>query len=647
MLIIVVLLICIFAGISCYLNYSTAEEVIRLSLTETADISAERITAEISSIQNISKEVGCNVAIANSDTPLSNKKQIIDQKVEMYDYEEGNVINAEGTSIFDGTSHANTDYFNEAMQGESFISGPYILEKGKKLKYIVSSPIWKDGVPNSQVVGVVYFCPNSNFLIDIVADITVGETGYAYIIDKEGTNVADAYPEVVGVENTIADAKTDKQLEDCSVMEHKMINGEHGYGIYMYENDRWVQAYAPIENTDGWSIGVASMMKDCLKYYFISIAVIGIISIIFLIFTIIIATSFATRISKPIKETTERILKLSEGDLTTEVADNHRKDETGVLTHATKVLVNELNDVIRDLTNILGQMAEGNFRVHSQATYKGDFLPIQTATDRIISSLNFVLNQINQSSNQVSIGSGQVAIGAQTLSESSIQQSKSIEDVSDAVNEILIHVRENADIANQANDISNTSREKLLLGNQEMADMVKAMDEITITSKEIGRIIKLIDDIAFQTNILALNAAVEAARAGDAGKGFAVVADEVRNLAAKSAEAAKDTATLIDSAIRAVDNGSQIADSTEQTMKEMADAVESLGQIISKISELSNEQAESIEQITQTIEQISGVVQSNSATAEESAASSEELSGQAEILKDLVGKFSLLDSSKN
>ncbi|MBR3560448.1 MAG: methyl-accepting chemotaxis protein, partial [Oscillospiraceae bacterium] len=41
------------------------------------------------------------------------------------------------------------------------------------------------------------------------------------------------------------------------------------------------------------------------------------------------------------------------------------------------------------------------------------------------------------------------------------------------------------------------------------------------------------------------------------------------------------------------------------------------------------------------IDQISSVVQTNSATAEESAAASEELSGQANLLKELIGRFTL------
>ena len=46
------------------------------------------------------------------------------------------------------------------------------------------------------------------------------------------------------------------------------------------------------------------------------------------------------------------------------------------------------------------------------------------------------------------------------------------------------------------------------------------------------------------------------------------------------------------------------------------------------------------------VDQISAVVQTNSATSEESAAASEELSSQAVMLKQMVGAFTLHDSSK-
>ena len=174
-----------------------------------------------------------------------------------------------------------------------------------------------------------------------------------------------------------------------------------------------------------------------------------------------------------------------------------------------------------------------------------------------------------------------------------------------------------------------------------------AMDEIKGFSAEINKIIKTIDDIAFQTNILALNAAVEAAHAGAAGKGFAVVADEGRNLASKSADAVKNTTKLIRDTVSAIENGAVLANEGVEIVSGVSARTHDLLGTITQIADAAKAQSESIQQVTGGVSSISGVVQSNSENAEHSAEASRQLSRQADLLKELAGRFVLYDENSS
>ena len=373
-----------------------------------------------------------------------------------------------------------------------------------------------------------------------------------------------------------------------------------------------------------------------------------ILVIAFTILALAVAIAFCLyiirSITRPISEIENAAQRMSQGDLNADIQYSSR-DEMGMLSDSMRLMMSTLRSYVGNIAALLNAMADGNMAVSADMEYAGDFAPIKTAMEQIIGSLNDTISQINRSADQVASGSDQVSSGAQELSQGATEQASSIEELSATVAEISEQIRKNAGNAQQTNAMAGEMGSEIARGNQQMEQLVTAMNDISATTDQIGKIIKAIDDIAFQTNILALNAAVEAARAGAAGKGFAVGADEGRNLAAKSADAAKDTTDLIASSISAVKNGSVIAVNTAKSLEEIKGKAQKTISLVEEIATASNEQANAVVQITQGIEQISVVIQTNSATAEESAAASEELNGQAQVLKELVGQFTLKDAT--
>lgn len=377
-------------------------------------------------------------------------------------------------------------------------------------------------------------------------------------------------------------------------------------------------------------------MKTLKTYSLVQVVII----VLVLLASVFIALAVLRLLVKPIHAVMKASKQLEAGELDMKI-DFHSENEMGRMAQSLEKAIGMIRSYISDISEKMGQMAQGNMCIQIDTEYVGDFAAISKSMLGTARVLSGTLETIETAAEQVSAGSGQVSSGAQALAAGATEQAASIQELSASVDQVTQQADENSLNVREATGYIKQTGESVRAGNEHMAQLTNSMENIGSASEEIAKITKVVEDIAFQTNILALNAAIEAARAGSAGKGFAVVAEEVRALAAKSSEAASQTAELIATSVATVDEGKRITVETAKILREVEEQAGHIVESMDKITQSSSEQATAIEEIKQGLEQVSAVVQTNAATAEENSAASEELSAQAITLQDEVNRFRL------
>lgn len=365
-----------------------------------------------------------------------------------------------------------------------------------------------------------------------------------------------------------------------------------------------------------------------------------VISFFYIVRRIAVAINFSKReLLLPIVKVSEQISVLASGDFSG-VSDLKADDsEVGKMVAAIEFMKQNFSNMITEISEVLGEMGAGNYKVELSQEYVGEFVQIKDSMHKIIADMKKTLTTIQDAAEEIDGGSEQLAQAAADLAEGCTIQAGQVAEVANMVSEMAKSMEEKAEQAKETVRLSSEAGVTLIAGNAKMQELKTAIGDISRCSEEISTIIGAIEDIANQTNLLSLNAAIEAARAGEAGKGFAVVADQVKNLAEESAKAAGETTKLIQMTVEAVDKGIRIADETAANMDEVMVGAKASTEMMEGMAKSLREEANNMYTIDESIAKVAEIVDNNSAASEETAAVSEEQTAQVATMVQMVEKF--------
>jgi sigma-B regulation protein RsbU (phosphoserine phosphatase) len=233
--------------------------------------------------------------------------------------------------------------------GKPLWSEPYFDEGGGNiLMTTLSIPFYRNA--GKAFFGVVTADISLDWLKSLVAKISVYQSGYAFLLSKNGVFVAHPEKRHLMRESifSLAEAMDSRELRDIG---KAMVQGQEGYARLpeaFIGKPAWVY-YIPVPST-GWSMGIIMPEKELLADLHIlsreilTIALAGFA----LLFAVIAAISI--RITRPLRTLAEKSSEIAKGNLDVDLPTVRGSDEVGELSRSFHDMRNALKDYIANLT---------------------------------------------------------------------------------------------------------------------------------------------------------------------------------------------------------------------------------------------------------------------------------------------------------
>ncbi len=350
-----------------------------------------------------------------------------------------------------------------------------------------------------------------------------------------------------------------------------------------------------------------------------------------------LAVVISTGIAMPVKNMTDSMEKLADGDTSVAIIGHERGDEIGAMARAVRVFKD--NAIEREKLEAEQKEMEAEQRrekTRMMAQMADDF---EQSVGGVIENVTSSAEQLQSTAQSLSTTAEQTENQATSVAGAAEESATNVQTVASAAEELSASIAEVSTQIMQSAEKSRQAVTKASNANDQVRGLNKAADQI-------GEVIELIQNIAEQTNLLALNATIEAARAGDAGKGFAVVASEVKSLANDTAKATEEITGYISTiqeetgdAVQAIDEITQMIEDINNMAQSISAAAEQQDAATKEIARNVQEASQGTTEVTRNIGGLTQAAENTGTAADQLLSSADSLAGNSDTLKDRVNDF--------
>ena len=592
---------------------------------DTAEVIDGRVTAFWQFLEGISRMP----AFRNPEMSYMEKSMLLDKEAAFNDQIlDLNIADKNGilyTSDGKSTDISHLAWYKASNGGQRYFAEPFMSPVMHQLVMAVIVPVMDD--KNTHIASLVALIPGL-WLTDSIDDITVGETGYCYVLSKNGVDIADkAIDWVENMRSSVEAAKTDASLATLADFDARAV-AESGAGIgsFTYQSLHYLASYATMKTT-GWTAVIMVPSDEFMGTVYTLRTSMILTGTIILLAAILIVYFVAHTIIKPVQTAVNALKNIAqgEGDLTVRLPI-HGNDEITDMAEYFNETIEKIGTSIRQVGVNSNTMEEIGDELASNMTETA------SAVNQISANIDGVKQQAMTQAASVTETAATIEEIVRTIKQlnNSIEtQAASVAQSSSSVEEMVANIASIGQTLGKTDEVIKSLTTATGDGKATLVTSNAVTQKIAEESGSLMEASSVIQHIASQTNLLAMNAAIEAAHAGEAGKGFAVVADEIRKLAEESSMQGKTITTTLKTLSGEIETLSASSKTVEAKFNAIFTLAEQVKEMSARLTEAMREQENGSKEVLTAIKSI------NTVTVEVQAGSEEMLKGGEGVAKEM------------